>query len=116
MEIAWQRVLPVIVSIVIIIAVAILREYSRTIAAIAATMPINIPLAFWIVSAGSTRQEMQEFTHSVFLNIWPTIVFIIVAWLAARAGWGVAAMVVAGYVAWGVSLGVLLLARQLLGI
>ncbi len=86
MEIAWQRVLPVIVSIVIIIAVAILREYSKTFAAVAATMPINIPLALWIVSAGSTRQEMQEFTHAVLLNIWPPIVFVIVTGLAARAG------------------------------
>jgi positive regulator of sigma E activity len=116
MEIAWQRVLPVIVSIVIIIAVAILREYSKTFAAVAATMPINIPLALWIVSAGSTRQEMQEFTHAVFLNIWPTIVFIIVTWLAARAGWGVGAMIIAGYIGWGVSLGVMLLVRQVLGI
>ncbi len=44
MTIDWSRVTPVLISIGIIIGIAILRQYSKTIAAIAATMPINIPL------------------------------------------------------------------------
>ncbi len=115
MEIAWGRVLPVIVSIVIIISVAILREYSKPLAAIAATMPINIPLGLWIVYAGSTQEDMERFTRSLFINIWPTIVFLVVAWLAIRSGWKLLPTIVAGYISWGVSLWLLNLLRQALG-
>jgi hypothetical protein len=116
MEIAWGRVLPVLVSIAIIIAVAILREYSRTLAAVAATMPINIPLALWIISDGSTREQMDDFTRALVINIWPTILFLLVVWLAARAGWRLLPMLAAGYAAWGVGLLVLSALRGWTGI
>ena len=117
MEIAWGRVAPVILSILIILLVAILREHSRTLAAIVATMPINIPQALWIVASGDGGSSgLPAFTQSLFINIWPTIVFLLVAWLAARAGWGLLAVVIAGYIGWGVSLGIVLLVRQGLGL
>jgi hypothetical protein len=111
MEIAWQKILPVIVSIIIIITIAFLREYSKTLAAIASTMPINIPLGMWIVATGSdggNKAVMQQFTQALFINIWPTILFLAVVWLAARAGWALVPMIAAGYVAWGIGLGLLL--------
>lgn len=49
----WASILPVIVSILIIIAIAILRNYSQAFASIVAVMPINIPLGMWIVAAGA---------------------------------------------------------------
>jgi positive regulator of sigma E activity len=117
MEIAWGRVLPVIVSIIIIIAVAILREYSRTLAAIAATMPINLPLALWIIyGGGADPSEMEQFTRALLINIWPTIVFIMIVWLTARAGWHLVPMITAGYVGWAVTLGIVALARQASGV
>ncbi|MBZ0286918.1 MAG: hypothetical protein K8I30_04845, partial [Anaerolineae bacterium] len=107
MDIAWQKILPVIVSIIIIITIAVLREYSKTLAAIASTMPINIPLGMWIIAAGdSSAGVMQQFMGALFINIWPTIGFLMVAWLAARAGWGLVPMIAAGYIAWGIGLGV----------
>jgi len=117
MNIAWDKILPVIVSIIIIIAIAVLREHSRTLAAIAATMPINIPLGMWIVYAGDGggAAAMQQFTEAVFINIWSTIGFLLVVWLAARAGWSLLPMIAAGYVAWGIGLGAIVLARQVLG-
>ena len=116
MEIAWQKVLPVIVSIIIIITIAVLREYSKTLAAIASTMPVNIPLGMWIIAAGDADQAtMQQFTAALFINIWPTIGFLLVAWLAARAGWGLVPMIAAGYVAWAIGLGAILLVRQAIG-
>jgi hypothetical protein len=39
------KTLPVLTSIAVILLVAVLRERSRTVAALLATMPINIPLA-----------------------------------------------------------------------
>jgi hypothetical protein len=117
MEIAWQKILPVIVSIIIIVTIAVLREYSKTLAAIASTMPINIPLGMWIVAAGGDGDKavMQQFTGALFINIWPTIGFLLVVWLAARAGWGLVPMIAAGYIAWGIGLGVILLLRQMAG-
>lgn len=117
MEIAWGRLAPVILSILIILLVAILREHSRTLASIVATMPINIPLALWIVASGDgSAAGLPAFAQALFINIWPTVVFLLVAWLAARAGWGLLPVVIAGYVGWGASLGIVLLVRQGLGI
>jgi hypothetical protein len=116
MDISWGRILPVLVSIGIIILVAVLREYSKTFAAIAATMPINVPLALWIVAAGDDHnpQAMAQFTQAVFINIWPTMVFIVIVFLAARAGWRFVPMVAAGYAGWGISLGLILVVKQVL--
>ncbi len=115
MEIAWGKVAPVIVSIIIIIAIAILREYSKNFAAIAATMPINLPLGLWLVYGSSAKTDMEPFTRSLMLNLIPTFAFVVIAWLAARAGWKLIPMIVAGYVGWGVGLGALMLIRQSLG-
>jgi hypothetical protein len=116
MSIAWRDVGPVIVSILIIIAVAVVRAHSRTAAAVLATMPINVPLAMWVVysGAGGDRTIMAQFTQSMLIAIWPTIFFILAVWLAARAGWRLAPMLAAGYLVWGACLGVALLLRQFL--
>ena len=116
MEIAWGKVAPVIVSIIIIIAIAIIREYSKTFAAIAVTMPINLPLGIWLVYGSSTKAEMEQFTRSLAFNLVPTFAFVVIAWLAARAGWKLIPMVVAGYAGWGVGLLILMAVRQVLGI
>jgi hypothetical protein len=116
MPIQMQRILPVIVSILIIIVVAILRQYSRTFAAIVATMPINVPLALWIVYSGDAvdREAIVEFTQNLLIGMPPTFVFVLVAWLAARAGWSLVPMIAAGYAAWGITLLLSFAARSLL--
>jgi hypothetical protein len=106
MPIQLQRILPVIVSIIIIIVVAILRQYSRTFAAIVATMPINVPLALWIVYSGdpADHESFVGFTQNLVIGLPPTFVFVLVAWLAARAGWSLVPIIAAGYAAWGITL------------
>ncbi len=117
MAIDWSRLLPVFVSIVIIIAVAIAREYSKPLAAVLSTMPINIPLALWIVYSGdSSTATVEPFARALMFNIFPTIFFLVVVWLAARAGWSLIPMIVAGYIAWGLSLGIVLFLRQMFGV
>ena len=115
MEIAWGKIAPVIVSIIIILTIAILREYSKPLAAIAATMPINLPLGLWLVYGTSTQAEMEQFARSLALNLVPTFAFVVIAWLAARAGWKLIPMIVAGYVGWGIGLGALMLFRRAVG-
>lgn len=113
MTIAWERVLPVIVSIGVIIVVAVVRQYSRTFAAIAATMPINVPLALWIVFSGDEDPVSRvAFAEGLLIGIFPTVAFLIVSVLVVRAGWALVPTIVAGYVAWGVALGILLLLRR----
>ncbi len=114
MTIDWQRVLPVIASI-LIISVAVVRQYSKALAPILATMPINIPLAMWILYEPNDQGGMTQFIRDMSINLLPTLVFLVIAWLASRAGWALAPTIVAGYVGWGVALGALLLARRLLG-
>ncbi|MEJ5200076.1 MAG: hypothetical protein WHX53_14240 [Anaerolineae bacterium] len=111
----WRSVGPVIVSILIIIAVAVVRAHSRTAAAVLATMPINVPLALWVVyaGAGGDRAIMEQFTRAMLIAIGPTVLFILVVWLAARAGWRLVPMLAAGYAAWAAGLGV---TRVILGV
>ncbi|MBI5053410.1 MAG: hypothetical protein HZB52_09105 [Chloroflexi bacterium] len=100
----WQKVVPVVVSIFIIIAIAALRAYSKTLAAITATMPVNVALTLWIVySAEDGKQApFTDFTWSMVLGIIPTTVFVIVAWLTARMGWNIVQILLAAYGVWGV--------------
>lgn len=116
MEIDWQRILPVIVSMLIIIAVAILREYSKPLAAIVSTMPINIPLALWLVYSGGTDSAgLETFARALLINIFPTIGFLLVAWLMVRAGWGLVPVLVGSYTVWAVGLLFVLVLRQWIG-
>ncbi len=113
MTIDWSRVTPVIVSICIIIAIAIVRQYSKSLAAIAATMPVNIPLGMWIVYSGGENQQvaLAEFSQALLLNIFPTLAFMIVAWQMTRAGYSLLPTIATGYVVWALGLGLIFLIR-----
>lgn len=117
MIIDWSKVAPVLVSIGVIIAVAILRQYSKSFAAIAATMPINIPLGLWIIYSGTDgdatakQKAMADFGELLLVNIFPTIAFLLTAWLMTRAGHSVIPTIVVGYLSWGVLLVTVLLLR-----
>jgi hypothetical protein len=117
MFIDWSKVAPVIVSIIVIIAVAILRQYSKTFAAIAATMPINIPLGLWIIYSGTegseaTKQKaLADFGELVLVNIGPTVGFLVTTWLMTRAGHSLVPTLIVGYVTWGVLLAIVMLLR-----
>jgi hypothetical protein len=111
-----HQVLPVIISVIVIIVVAILRSTSRPLAAILSTMPLTIPLSLWVVYAGvgGDRRAMTEFARALSLAILPTVAFTFAVWQAARAGWRLVPMLLAGYAVWGIGLGVMWLIRRLL--
>jgi hypothetical protein len=118
MTIAWEKVLPVIISITILILIAILRAYSKTVAAITATMPVTIPLSLWIIYAaeGGERGAVIQYTDAMLMGIVPTVVFLIVLWFASRAGLSLIPMILAGYTGWALALAASLLVRRLLGL
>lgn len=99
-----QKTLPILASIAIILLVAALRERSRAAAAVLATMPINIPLALWVVSSGSggDTRVLAEFARSLIVSLIPSFVWVGVVFFAVRAGWGVLPAIGAGYGVWAV--------------
>ncbi len=102
-----QRLLPTLVSIAILVAITLLRDKSRALAALIAVTPINIPLAIWIVS-GSLDDDptrLADFTRTLFFGILPVLVWLLIAFLALRAGWSLGATFGAAYLVWGVILG-----------
>jgi hypothetical protein len=113
-----QDVIPVILSILVIILVAILEKQSKLFAALAATMPLTAPLALWIVYSSNTgdKAAVSQFTLSLLLGLIPTLAFLVTVWLAARAGMKLAPMILLGYAVWAVGATVLYLLRNTLGI
>lgn len=97
-----QKTFPVITSIVIILIVAVLRDRSRALAAVLATMPINVPLALWIISgsSGGDPKQMADFTRSLIISLIPTFIWLGIVFLAIRAGWNLFAAIGAGYGVW----------------
>jgi hypothetical protein len=110
-----QDIGPVIVSILIIIVIALARAYSKTLAAITATMPINIMLALWIIYAGEKGDQttMIRFTGSMVIGVGATLACVVGMWLASRVGWRIVPTIMAGYLAWGVTLVLVYAFRQL---
>lgn len=112
-----QDILPVLLSIVVIILVAVLEKQSKFAAAITATMPIGASLALWIVySANSGDQEtMKVFSSSLLLGIIPSIGFLFAALFGSRAGLKLVPLLLVGFAVWGVLLGMIAVTRRLIG-
>jgi len=113
-----QDIVPVILSIVVIIIVAVLEKQSKLFAALTATMPLTAPLALWIVysSNAGNKEAVSNFSLSLLLGLFPTLAFLITVVFAARAGMKLLPMILTGYSVWGVGALILYLLRNTLGI
>jgi hypothetical protein len=113
-----SNILPVAISILIIIGVAVLEKQSKLVAAITATMPIKVPLSLWVVYVASSKpaEAMHEYSKGLMIGIIPTLGFIIAAWLAARAGLKIIPILAVGYGVWGLGVGLTFLFRSVLGV
>jgi hypothetical protein len=114
MNATWQETAPVVISIFIIIVIAAVRAYSKTLAAITATMPINIMLALWIIYAAESgaRPAMVEFTQAMVVGVVATLASVIAMWVASRFGWSILPTIATGYVVWGATLALIHIMRQ----
>jgi hypothetical protein len=83
-----QDVVPVLLSIIVIILVAVLEKQSKLFAALTATMPLTAPLALWIVYSSNAGEKtaVTNFSLSLVLGLLPTLAFLVTVWFAARAG------------------------------
>ena len=113
-----QDVLPVLLSILVIILVAILEKQNKLFAAITATMPLTAPLALWIVYSSNAGEKtaVTQFSLSLLLGVLPTFAFLVTAWLAARAGIKLLPMILMSYRVWAIGATILLFLRTTLGI
>ena len=113
-----QDVLPVLLSIIVIILVAILEKQSKLIAALTATMPLAAPLALWIVYSSNAGEKtaVTQFSLSLLLGLIPTFAFLVTAWLAARVGMKLLPMIVTSYGVWAIGATILYFLRTTLGI
>ncbi len=113
-----QDILSVVISVIIIIAVAILQKQSKLLAAIISTTPIRAGLAIWIVYAAvnGSKTEVVRFSQSVAFSLIPTFLFAVAAWFAAKAGMKLGGILFSGYAVWAIGSGILYLFRQSLGI
>jgi hypothetical protein len=112
-----QDVLPVILSILVIILVAVFQRQSKLLAAITATMPLAIPLALWIVHASvdGDAEQVSQFTLGLLLSIFPTVFFIAILYIAARAGFKLLPMILLGYGGWGMGVLIITGLRKVFG-
>lgn len=110
-----KKMLPVLISIAIIITVALLRERSRTLAAVLVTLPINIPLSMWIVARGNAGNTkiIYDFARSTVIGMGITQVWILIVFFALRAGWTLPAALASAYGVWIVLIAVLFMSRVL---
>jgi hypothetical protein len=108
-----RQILPVGISVLVIIGIAVLRAHSKTLAAITVTMPLNIPLAVWIIYSTEGRSPMPTFTGSLLAGLGATVIFTVALWLAAKAGLGLVPMLGVAYLAWAATLGGRIRAAQL---
>ena len=116
-----QDILPVVLSVVIIIIVAVLEKQSKVIAAITAitaTMPLTAALALWIVytSANGDKTATSQFSLSMIFGFIPTFFFMVAAWLASRAGMKIGGILLTGYSVWVIGAGIVFLLRKTLGL
>ncbi len=102
-----QRWFPSITSIGVILLVSLLRDRSRALAAVIAVMPINIPLALWVVSAatGQDPTKLAAFTRTLFLGLLPGLLWLGLAYAGFRAGWPLWKAVGLAYLVWGALIG-----------
>jgi hypothetical protein len=114
----FRRVAPVLASIAIIIVIAVLRDRFKALAAITATMPVNVALGLWLVyvADGTDQATVVSFSRSMFAGVVATLIWLLAVWLAARAGWGLGRLLLVGYAAWGVAVGAMCVVQSLLGV
>lgn len=117
-KVKTQDILPVLLSIIVIIMVAVLEKQSKFMAAVTATMPIGATLALWIVHSANNgdTETMERFGQGLLIGVVPSIGFLVATWLASRAGLRLLPVLLVGYATWGVGLGLILIARKALGI
>ena len=113
-----QDVLPVLLSILVLVLIAVVQRQSKSIAAITATMPVNITLALWIVYSANNGDQatMEQFSGGLLLGLVPTFSCVLTSWLASRAGFKLLPVLLISYTVWGLGVVLMWVLRRALGV
>ena len=97
-----ERVVPVVLSVLVIVLVAVVQERSRHLAAIIATMPLTAPLAMWIVFSATRGDHSQtaDFVGSMFGGFVGSLVFVVACWFGFRQQWSFPLVLAFGAATW----------------
>ena len=97
-----DRVVPVALSLLVIVVVAVVQERSRSLAAIIASMPLTAPLAMWIVFSASEGDQRQtaDFVGSMVVGFSAGLVFVLACWFGFRQAWGFAPTLIVASAVW----------------
>jgi hypothetical protein len=97
-----ERVVPVVLSVLIIVLVAVVQERSRHLAAILAAVPLTAPLAMWIVYSATQGDHSQtaDFVASMFVGFAASVVFVAASWFGFRQQWSFPVVLVFGLAIW----------------
>jgi hypothetical protein len=100
-----------------VIQIAVLRERSKALAAITATMPINVALGLYLITVadGTDQETVVSFVRSMVIGVIGTLIWLLAVWLAARAGWTLGRLLLVGYLAWGIAIGAIFALQSLVG-
>ena len=102
-----ERIVPVVLSVVIIILVAIVQERSRYWAALIAALPVSAPLALWIVFSATRGNHTQtaEFASSMLVGVGASMIFLVACWFALRLQWRFPLVLLFGGAVWCIVVG-----------
>jgi hypothetical protein len=98
-----QKTLPVVTSIVIILVVAALRDRSKTLATIFATMPINMPLALWVLTGNIGADDnaaIATYVRAFIIGLVPAFIWLGVVYLGLKLGWSLLGAIAGAYGVW----------------
>lgn len=103
-----QRIYQLLLSFVVITAIAVLSERSRPLAAIVSSMPVNLALALWFVynNTGGDRVLSAEFCRMALCSLIATACFLLACWFALQRGWSLRWVLALGYAVWLVAVGI----------
>ena len=103
-----QQITQLLISFVLITAVALVSERSRFLSSLLSVMPLKVALALWFVfgNTGGDRVLSADFCRMSLFALIPTALFLAACWLGLRQGWAVGKVLGYGYGVWLIGAGV----------
>jgi hypothetical protein len=97
-----EQVVPVVLSVLIIVLVAVVQERSRHLAALIAAVPLTAPLAMWIVFSATQGDHSQtaDFAASMLVGFVASLIFVVACWFGFRQQWSFPSVLVFGSAIW----------------
>ena len=101
----FEKTLSTAISVLVLLLVGWAAEQQNTLlAAVASTAPTGVPLSLFIVASRNRDPAvLVNFTRSLCLGVFSTLVFAIAAHVAARVGMRLGGVLVAGFAGWALS-------------